>query len=211
MVTHFLPDPDKKSIIDRYSSRFREHGIDPKTLNTGKGDKHRIQLDVHASAGQLSGKSVLDIGCGLAFFYRHLRDAGVIVKYTGYDIVDDFVTSNQAQYPQCHFETRDILVDGINSSPDWAFFCQVFNNRYKHADNRKVVEQCLQLAFAACREGVSIDMLSTYVSFREDHLYYFSPEEMFAFAKTLSPYVTLRSDYLPYDFTLTIYKAPRNG
>jgi hypothetical protein len=37
-------------------------------------------------------------------------------------------------------------------------------------------------------------------------LVYFSPEEMFGYAKSLTKFVRLRHDYLPHHFTLYLYK-----
>jgi hypothetical protein len=49
-------------------------------------------------------------------------------------------------------------------------------------------------------------MLSKYVNYEEEHLNYFSPEEMLSYAKSLTRFVILRHDYLPFDFTLFLYK-----
>jgi hypothetical protein len=207
-VVTVIDPTDRDAIVARYAARFAEFGVDARTLNTGKGDKHRIQLDVHAAVGPLAGTTVLDVGCGLAFFYQHLLDHGVRVNYVGYDLVEPFIRTNRERYPDCRFETRDILTDGIVVDPDWVVFCQVFNNRYQKADNEAVVRAALQVAFAAARRGVSIDLLGTHVNYREDHLYYFCPERLFTYAKTLTPFVALRHDYLPFDFTLALYKEP---
>jgi len=86
--------------------------------------------------------------------------------------------------------------------------CQVFNNKYQDAGNEVVLRAAISKTFAAAACGVSVDMLSSYVNFTEDHLYYFSPEQVFAFAKTLTPYVTLLHGYAERHFTIQLLKEP---
>ena len=54
-------------------------------------------------------------------------------------------------------------------------------------------------------------MLSSHVNYQEEHLYYFSPERLFSFAKSLTRFVQVRHDYLPFDFTLYLYKEARGA
>jgi SAM-dependent methyltransferase len=201
-----IGDDDVQRIVRRYTARFREYGVDIRTLNAGKGNKLELQHTVHASVGELEGKTVLDIGCGLASFYEFLRARGTRVNYIGYDIVEPFIEANRERFPEAHFELRDISREGVAHRADYAVMCQVFNNKYDSVDNAEVVKRAVALAFEAVSGGVSIDLRTSYVNYREDHLYYFSPEEMFGFAKSLTPFVSLRHDYLPYDFTLMLYK-----
>ena len=116
--------------------------------------------------------------------------------------------AGEQRYPEAQFELRDVSTDGIAHEADFVTMCQVFNNRYEHVLNVDIVKKAIAMAFDAARVAVSIDMLSSHVNYQEPNLNYFSPEEMFAFAKTLTRFVTLRHDYLPFHFTLFVYKQP---
>ena len=201
-----ISDEDRDQIVARYSARFAKYGIDARTLNAGKGNKLRLQHEVHASIGDLNGKSVLDIGCGLADFYGYLRSSGVEVEYIGYDIVPCFLEANIERFPEATFELRDVSRDEIAHKTDYAVMCQVFNNRYGSISNETVVKGAIEAAFEAVTIGVSIDLVSSHVNYEDPAMYHFSPEEMFRFAKSVTPFVRLRHDYLPYDFTLMLYK-----
>lgn len=205
-----LDDRDREKIVGRYAERYERFGIDLRTLNPGTGERHRLQHEVHASAAELAGKVILDVGCGLAHYYAFLKGKDIQVSYIGYDIVPQFIEADRERYPEAHFELRDITTDGIAHQIDWVVMCQVFNNKYEHVSNVDVVKNALTIALNAAREGISIDMLSSYVNYEEPHLNYFQPEEMFVFAKTLTPYVTLRHEYLPFHFTLILYKEPHS-
>jgi SAM-dependent methyltransferase len=201
-----LTNNDRKRIVSRYSDRFKEYGIDLRTINPGKWNKLEIQHHIHASIGDLNNKTILDIGCGLGHYYQFLLNKGLKINYIGYDIVGDFIKTNQERFPNAIFEQRDISCDEIVHKADYAVMCQVFNNRYENGNNDEVVKNALRKAFQAVSIGVSLDLRTNYVNYREDHLYYFSPEEYFTFAKSLTPFVMLRHDYLPFDFTIFLYK-----
>jgi SAM-dependent methyltransferase len=202
-----ISDHDRQSIVDRYTRRFEEFGVDLRSLNPGSEEHYRRQHAVHAAAGPMNGKTVLDIGCGLGHYYAYLRGRGLDVDYIGYDLVPNFIESNRERFPEARFEVRDVSRDGIGHEADYVVMCQVFNNRYTDGSNADVVKSAVTAAFRAARVCVSVDMLSKYVNFEEPHLNYFSPEEMFAHGKSLSPFVQLRHDYLPFHFTLLVYKT----
>jgi len=54
---------------------------------------------------------------------------------------------------------------------------------------------------------MAVNMLSTYVDYRDKTLSYVKPEMAFGLAKTMTPRVVLRYDYMPYEFTLYLYKT----
>lgn len=203
-----LSDKDRAQLIDRYTARFIQHGVDARTLNVGDPEKYARQHAIHASIGPLDGTTILDIGCGLANFYEFIRQRHANVQYIGYDVVEPFIKANQERFTNAQFRLFDISRDAIVDRFDYAIMCQVFNNKYKDADNVDVLRSALTKAFSAADRGVSVDMLSTYVSYRDENLFYYSPEEIFAFAKSLTRYVSLLHGYLDHHFTIQLLKEP---
>jgi SAM-dependent methyltransferase len=195
---------DRDAIIARYAKRYEQYGTDVQTLDVGQ--HYDAQHVVHASIGDLHGKTLLDIGCGLGHYYAYLRSRGIDVDYIGYDFMPAFIEEDRKRYPEATFEVRDVTNDGIGHAADYVVMCQVFNNKYEDTDNTEVVKAVVGQAFEAARIGVSVDMISTYVNYRVPEMHYFSPEEMFAFGESLTPFVRLRHDYAPRHFTLFLYK-----
>jgi cephalosporin hydroxylase len=204
--TASLSDRDRAELVGRYRARFDHHGVDFRSLNVGDPAKYARQHAIHAAVGHLDGTTILDVGCGLAHFYEYLRTQSLNIRYIGYDVVDSFVASNSRRFPEATFRLIDISRDEIADRCDYIVMCQVFNNKYRDADNVTVVEGVIRKAFLATARGVSIDMLSTYVSRREDNLFYYSPEQIFGFAKTLTPYVSLLHGYVEHHFTVQLFK-----
>ena len=67
-------------------------------------------------------------------------------------------------------------------------------------------QEIVRKMFNLCRIGIAINMVTDYVDYKEDYLYYYSPEETLKFCKTLSKWVALRHDYPLHEFTVYVYK-----
>ena len=93
----------------------------------------------------------------------------------------------------------------------------VFNNLI--SDNRGFFEAISRRLMAQADVGYAFNMISRYVDYFDDGLYYEDPSQAFRFCKEeLSPLVTLRHDYtvrpgsIPFEFTIYVHRsdvAPR--
>jgi len=206
-----LHPEDARNVIRRYQERISEHGATFASLNSGSAAKQGIRHGVHASALRGSHPSILEVGCGLGDFYKYLTEHQTNCSYTGYDIVPEYVAECQRSCPNAKFELRNIFAAGIDGPYDTIVMSQVLNNRYQQSDNMEVMRRAMELAFQHTRVSVSIDMLSTYVDFRNPDLFYYSPEEIFRTAKTVAPRVTLRHDYRAYEFCIQLFHEEVEG
>lgn len=197
-------------IVEVYEARLSEHGFDVAALKSGGYSKQFVRHAVHAGLFDLGGRNVLDVGCGIAMFLKFLMKSGVpIGSYTGIDIIEPFLEYNRAAFPQGRFLSLDIATDPIDGlKPDVVFMSQMFNARYSETNNEDFAKHVVERFFRTSSEGLVVDFMSTYVDYREDEHHYFDPESMLAFAKSLTPYVALRHDYLKFEFTLALRHAP---
>ena len=163
------------------------------------------------------GRSVLEIGCGLADFYGYLQEAPERTPgpYTGFDINEDLITACRENYRQATFEVRNILVDTPpKENWDIVTLFGVLNIRFEEFDNQDFAQRMIEAAFGLCREAVAVDMLSTICEPtypKEDFVYYYDPLDMLNFALSLTPHVQLRHDQssIPQrEFSLILRKAP---
>ena len=206
-----LNDRERKRIADLYLSRIDRHGLTVDALKSGGIGKQWVRHTIHAEAFELSGRHVLDVGCGIAMFLRFLMARGVILaSYTGIDIVGRFLEANRVEFPRSRFLSVDILNDPLDGlATDVVFMSQVFNNKYADADNEAVARRAVSRLFDIAREGLVIDFMSTHVDWRDPDLHYFDPKVMFEFGKSITRFVDVRHDYLPFEYTLILRKAPR--
>ena len=129
MTTKVLDPEDISEVLRRYQQRITEHGPTFASLNSGSEEKQAIRHRVHASALRGAKPSILEIGCGLADFYRYLLQHQQDCSYHGYDIVPQYITECRRAYPQAEFAERNIFADGIDGTYDTIVMSQVLNNR----------------------------------------------------------------------------------
>ena len=202
-----LAASDVKIVAERYQKRIQEYGATFESLNSGSIKKQQIRHQVHASAIKKNSPSILDIGCGLGDFYKYLKDCGKKCHYTGYDIVPEYIKACRHSFADASFYERNIFEDGIDGVFDIIILSQVLNNKYKNSDNLTVMKTAMRLAFEHTRDYVSIDMMSSYVDYENPILYYYSPEDIFRDAKTITKRVILRHDYLDFEFCIQMFHS----
>ena len=212
MTTAPILDPaDVRQVIQRYRKRISEHGATFESLNSGNEQKQAIRHWVHASALRGSRPSILEVGCGLGSFLKYLNTQGRDCSYSGYDIVPEYVAECQRLHPQANFGVRNIFLDGIDGRYDTVVMSQVLNNRYQRSNNMRVMHRALELAFEHTSVSVSVDMMSTYVDFRDPDLFYYSPEEIFRVARAIAPRVVVRHDYRAFEFCVQLFHEGAEG
>jgi len=211
MSQQVLHPDDVSRVVRRYQQRIAEHGATFASLNSGDEKKQELRDRVLASALRGDSPSILEVGCGLAGFYSHLLRNHQNCSYRGYDIVPEYVAECRRNYPEADFDLRNVFVEGIEGVYDTIIMSQVLNNRYDKSDNMQVMQRALNLAFQQTRVSVAVDMLSTYVEFRNPDLFYYAPEEIFRIAKQIAPRVVIRHDYRAFELCVQLYHADIEG
>lgn len=201
---------------ERYSERLKKFGNDPRTLGWDSQESQRVRFARVLESVALEGRSLLDIGCGLADLLGFIREQGAeLSAYTGWDINPDLIQACQERFPESAFEVRNLMLDAEAASPfDVVTMFGVLNFRFREFENETFARQMIGKAFALCNEALVVDMLSdlrdpSYPS--EEFVYYYSPAAILEFAFSLTPHVTLRHDYasIPQrEFTLILRKVP---
>jgi biotin carboxylase/SAM-dependent methyltransferase len=206
-----LDPADARRVVERYRSRIAAHGVTFASLASGSQEKQDIRHCIHTSALRSPCPGILDVGCGLADYYRYLEARGRACSYTGYDIVPEYIAECRRRIPAGVFEVRNIFSEGIGGIFDTIVMSQVLNNRYRDSDNLAVMRAAMEMAFRHTRESVSIDMMSSYVDFRNPDLYYYSPEEVLRIAKSICRRVALRHDFRPFEFCIQLFHDEAGG
>lgn len=188
----------------RYDDRLNRFGPTPKALGWRDRSQQELRFAVLAEIADLHGASVLDVGCGFGDFFGFLEKRGVHVRYTGVDINPNLLAIARERYPDGRFVQRDIMSERWGEQFDYVFESGVFN--HKSGENESFARQMISEMFRICRFGVGVNMMSSYVDYQDDHLYYFQPEEYFKYGKSISKYVVLRHDLPLYEFTMYLLK-----
>lgn len=205
-----MPDPAKPlnpndvaqlddMLRQRYSKRFHSMGADPRSLGWDTRAHQWARFEAARESVDFDGRSVLDIGCGLADFYDFLmqHDQGRPARYTGFDITSEFVAHCQARLPDCHFEERNVLVDPPAERWDIVTAFGLANLRLQNLDNVAFARTLMQTAFSLCGQAALVDMLTDHrdpAYPEEGFVYYYDPAEMLRIALDITPHVAIRHD-----------------
>lgn len=196
---------ERQHVIDRYAERLGRLGPVVQALGWRDQVQQQLRFSVLAEGlPHLDGASLLDIGCGFGGLFESLRGRGVRVRYVGCDISPDVLDIARARHPDVTFELRDVLDDPYPAGTfDYVCMSGIFN--YRLADNDGFLQQMLSAAYATCTRGVGANMMTDHVDYRDEHLHYFSPEQVLRFCQTLTRRLALRHDYPLYEFTVFLY------
>ena len=202
--TVILMDPlGKKELLDFYNRHLKDFGDRPQAVRwTPEGQRRRYEI-LLSLAGDLSGKKVLDFGCGKGDFYGFLKDHGVKTDYFGLDINENLISLAKSKYPEAKFTAIDMDESAFNMEFDVVFICGVFNLRV--AGIEESMKAALKKLFLHCRECIHVNLLTYYVPRRTVELYYVKPEEILGYViGEISRQVILR--HLDEDIFLSIYR-----
>jgi SAM-dependent methyltransferase len=195
---------DKSAIIEHFEKLFAEHGASFESLGYGRRESQAQRFEVMARIADIRGLSILDVCCGLADFYEFLKTRGIRVDYSGIEIIPAFVRHIKQARPEAKVVAGDFLDDSFEGEWDYVFAGGIFYREV--SDSLDLMRRSIAKMFKMCRKGVAFNSLSSYADEKEPGEFLASPEETFAFCKTLTKFVTLRHDYMPHDFTIYMYK-----
>lgn len=169
-----------------------------------------LRFEVLCRQLNLQGQRVLDIGCGLGDFVPWAEARyGADFEYVGIDLAEDLIGAAQARFGG---PGRKFIADTLGPDSRIGDFDIVISSgamSFRISDNIKTMRRLLSEAWARTRQALCVNFLSTYVDFELEKNFHYSPEEVFAFAKTLSRWVMLHHDYPLYEFTIQVFRQPR--
>ncbi len=195
----------KEYLVSFYSKNLALHGDRPEALRwspEGQRIRYGVMLDAFPN---ISGKRVLDYGCGKGDLYGFIKRRGLDVSYTGIDINPELINLAIRKYPEARFIASDVEETPLEEEFDIVFICGVFNNKVEGVEES--MRNVLSALFEKTAETLAVNALSSHARDKAVELNYTSPEELSSFVReNLTPHVELIQGYLPEDFTLVLHK-----
>lgn len=210
MTRHSHEVSDALAALDRlYSEGVLAHGASPRSVGWKDAASQRLRFDklVQLLPASVEPISVNDLGCGYGSLFGYLDAlSGVdLARYHGYDI-------SEPMLDRARRETDDracfIQATEMTHVADFAFASGTFNVKDQSTDAawEAYVYDCVRGLARSSRRGFAFNLLTTFVDYREDHLFYGDPAAFFAFCKReISPYVALLHDYPLYEWTMLVH------
>lgn len=202
---------DKRLMLNLYNERLKKGATDEQIAGMGPLENQNIRFEAFLKMGDFSDATVLDIGCGQGGFLEFCkrRNPPMPILYTGIDLVPKLIEEARIRHPDATFMDGDVLGNVLETyipPQDFIIANGAFNFRFSHGNNYEVVEAFLSKCFPLAKKALAVSLMSTWVDYQTDLLYYYDPAEMFRFAKTLTKRVILRHDLPIFDFILFLYQ-----
>ena len=191
-----------------YLEQFKQYGDSAQGVQWSDVQTQEKRFEILLEIGCQEGDSLLDFGCGTGHLFEYLNKNNTKLNYTGVDILDEFLTTAKNKYPEAKFGQ---LIEFEKEKFDYIIISGVFNN--KMDDNVGYYQEQLKKLFPMVNKGIAFNMMSAYVDYFDENLFYEKPENVFQFIKKeISPFVTIRNDYqikpgvIPFEFCTYVYK-----
>lgn len=195
---------EKTKLTNFYMDLLTRHGsYSPKALSWNNEFTQFTRFKVLSEIGNLSDKSILDVGCGFGDLYFFLAQKFKNFSYLGIDIIPEMIGQAKIKYPKAKFKVSDL--DGIRSGRfDYVLASGILS--LKILNYRKRYFREIEKMFSACRAGVAFNMLNYEGHPDNETFIAWKKEEVRDFCRILTSKVKLIDDYLPQDFTVYLYR-----
>jgi len=187
-----------------FDDHLSRHGQAPAALDYGSWASQQARFEVIASALNVAGKRVLDVGCGLAHLQAFLAGRFGAFSYTGVDLSAGMVEAARRRQPSLDVRLLDILADDPGGPYDLVVANGIFYLLGDDAPGR--MQRLVSRLYHLSAKAVAFTSLSTWVDSMAPGEFHADPAATLAFCRTLTPRVVLRHDYLPHDFAVFLYR-----
>lgn len=200
---------EEERMADLYRSLLTTHGESYRTLNWGSREGQWLRFAVLAGIGDLAGARILDVGCGLAHFADWLEEQGIAVDYTGLDLTPELLDEAARRRPGLRFVQGSILDASLLADEhfDYVFASGIFT--YYRESAEATLQKAVARMWSLAGRGLAFNSLSAWASDPCMDEYYPDPLAVAGYGRTITPWVVLRHDYHPRDFTVYLTREPR--
>jgi SAM-dependent methyltransferase len=204
----FRRDDERNSTL--YRTLVAEHGLSHRALNWGSRESQETRFRVIAGIGIDPEASILDVGCGTGDFLAYLRRMGHRGAYTGIDLTPAMVETARQRFPDARFAVATLLDWDTGAGADFVVASGLFYSRREAPET--YMAAAVERMFTLCAKGLAFNSLSSFADrpaaaaeFRAD------PLAVVQACRRLTPFVALRHDYHPGDFTLYLRRLPESA
>lgn len=196
-------DADRKKIVSLYNRRFEEHGAySARSVGWNSEFSQTIRLEVLCQAGDMTDRSVLDVGCGFGDLYDFLRQHFQNVSYQGIDINLLMVEAARARHPEIPFLAMDF---GQYAGQPFDYVVASGAFSFKVSDYRNFYFSYVKKMFEFSNIAAAFNLLNTEYHIDDETFATYSIPEVRDFCSSLTKNVVFRQDYLQHDFTVYLY------
>jgi len=201
---------DLSKINELYTDNLKKYGIDPKSVGWTKPGSQQLRFRKLLEMIEYPREafSLNELGCGYGELYKYcMENKFNLTEFIGYDISEQMLQAAKEYIG----EKNIILLNKpkFETIADYSITSGIFNVRFEENEHRweEYVKNTLLNMAQYSVKAFSFNLLTSYVDYKAEHLYYADPLMYFDFCKkNISRYVTLIHDYELYEWTILVKK-----
>jgi SAM-dependent methyltransferase len=200
---------DLSDVAKLYEDSLAQHGESSCGVGWRDDAGHAMRFDqlMRVIKSRQDSLEINELGCGYGAFYEHLLARGVPVsQYCGVDISAEMIERARLRLKDVSAEVA--IGAELTRDADYSFASGIFNVRLSCVDAewRDHILLTLSNLASRSRRGFAFNLLSTYVDWRAERLFYGDPLFFFDYCKRhFSRYVTLVHDYPLWEWTILVH------
>lgn len=197
----------KRRIRAHYEPRIRPERANYDVLDWANAKSQEARFAVLVGNVELSGKTLLDLGCGLGDLWAYLNRRRIDVEYTGVDILAEMVAAAAIRNRGARFLCGDVF-----GSPPFdpgrfdVVFCSGALN-LNLGNNMEFLPRAMDGMLQIARETVVFNLLHARAAFRDDRYFSHEPGDVLKAIASKPCSAEVLDDYLPNDFTVICRKT----
>jgi cyclopropane fatty-acyl-phospholipid synthase-like methyltransferase len=193
---------DKERMRKYYADAFEVSGPNVQSLHWSDELNQEVRFDAICSLADMRNCAVLDVGCGFADLYKYFLKRKIEVTYTGIDVMPEFIVEAKRRYPDVDVSILDM--EQISDEYDYIIVSGAFN--FASSEGTVYYMRIISKLFNLSRKGLIFNLLDAKHHESNDIYLAYDRREMVTFAESLTPHVKTADGYLPWDFTIAMYK-----
>ncbi|MDQ1355019.1 MAG: hypothetical protein QG657_5328 [Acidobacteriota bacterium] len=197
----------KKKNID-YFTKTLEESTDEHHAVAQSELSHMKRFEKILELGDFTGKRLLDVGCGVAGFYKFLKEKGIACYYSGVDINPHMIAAAREKYPgiKDNLLVFDILEKQMSETFDYVIAVGPLNLKFESHQNMDFTLRMMKEMFRLASIGAAISMTSAFTRKPNNETFYYDPAVVLSETAKFCPNIEMDHTYLPHDFTIFCYK-----
>jgi SAM-dependent methyltransferase len=204
------PDKELSRIARYYEERVARHGHSPLACDYGHPASQLAKFAALAGVCDHAGRSVLDVGCGFGDYGQFLQARYPGCRYTGIDITGNMIERGKSAYPQLDLRVGNLFDHGFAPGQyDIVSANGIFYLLGERAES--LMMEAIAILFSLASRAVAFNSLSTWAPDRDPAEFHADPLRVADHCRRLTPWVVMRHDYHPRDFSIYLYKNQNAG
>jgi SAM-dependent methyltransferase len=194
----------RERIAAFYGDLLERHAEGPQACDYRCRETQQARFEILCQVMPLRGRRVLDVGCGFADFADYLMARHGPLTYEGVDVTPRMVELARRRHPALSLRVLDILHEDPGGPYDLVTANGIFY--LLGEDPEPHMQRLIARMYQLTSNAVAFTSLSAWASRKDPGEFYADPLATVEFCRTVTPWVVLRHDYLPQDFTIYLHR-----